>query len=43
MPVDVMLLSAAIIAVFLIFGFVLLWGDLRTRAERQIETRHKTG
>lgn len=31
MPVDVMILSTAIIAVFVIFGFVLYWGERRTR------------
>jgi hypothetical protein len=31
MPVDVMILSAAIVAVFVIFGSVLYWGERRTR------------
>lgn len=31
MPADVMLLSAAIVAVFVIFGAVLYWGERRTR------------
>lgn len=31
MPVDAMILSTAIIAVFVIFGFVLYWGERRTR------------
>jgi len=31
MPVDAMVLSAAIIAVFVIFGSVLYWGERRTR------------
>lgn len=31
MPVDVMFLSAAIVAVFVIFGSVLYWGERRTR------------
>jgi hypothetical protein len=31
MPADVMILSAAIIAVFVFFGGVLYWGERRTR------------
>jgi hypothetical protein len=31
MPADVMILSAAIVAVFVIFGSVLYWGERRTR------------
>lgn len=31
MPFDVMILSAAIIGVFVIFGSVLYWGERRTR------------
>jgi hypothetical protein len=31
MPADAMILSAAIIAVFVIFGSVLYWGERRTR------------
>ena len=31
MPADVVILSAAIVAVFLIFGSVLYWGERRTR------------
>lgn len=31
MPVDVMILSAAIVAVFVSFGCVLYWGERRTR------------
>jgi hypothetical protein len=31
MPADVMILSAIIVAVFLIFGSVLYWGERRTR------------
>lgn len=31
MPADVMILSAAIVAVFVIFGSVLYWGDRQTR------------
>jgi hypothetical protein len=30
MPADVMILSAAIVAVFVIFGSVLYWGERRT-------------
>jgi hypothetical protein len=31
MPVDTMILSAAIVCVFVIFGSVLYWGERRTR------------
>lgn len=31
MPFDVVILSAAIIAVFVLFGSVLYWGERRTR------------
>jgi hypothetical protein len=31
MPADAMILSAAIVAVFVIFGSVLYWGERRTR------------
>lgn len=31
MPADAMILSAAIIAMFVIFGSVLYWGERRTR------------
>ena len=31
MPADVVILSAAIVAVFVIFGSVLYWGERRTR------------
>ncbi len=31
MPADVIILSAAIVAVFVIFGSVLYWGERRTR------------
>jgi hypothetical protein len=31
MPVDVMILSAVIVGVFVIFGSVLYWGERRTR------------
>ena len=31
MPVDAMILSAAIVTVFVIFGSVLYWGERQTR------------
>jgi len=33
MPVDAMILSTVIVAVFVIFGSVLYWGERRTRTE----------
>jgi hypothetical protein len=38
MPVDAMVLSAAIVAVFVIFGSVLYWGERRTRDLSNAET-----
>jgi hypothetical protein len=35
MPVDSILLSAAVVTVFVIFAGVLFWGDLQTRPMRQ--------
>jgi hypothetical protein len=34
MPFDAMLVSAGIVAVFLVFAGVLLWGDAQTRPDR---------
>lgn len=31
MPVDVMIVSALIVSVFVVFGAVLYWGERRTR------------
>lgn len=34
MPVDSMLVSVGVIAMFTIFAVVLYWGDLQTRPDR---------
>jgi hypothetical protein len=34
MPSDAMLVSVAVVAVFLAFAAVLLWGDFQTRQDR---------
>jgi hypothetical protein len=34
MPFDAMLLSAAVISMFVVFAGVLMWGDIQTRPER---------
>ena len=34
MPVDAMVVSAAVVAMFLALAGVLLWGDLQTRPDR---------
>jgi hypothetical protein len=34
MPVDAMVVSAAVVAMFLALAGVLLWGDLQTRPHR---------
>lgn len=35
MPVDSILVSAAVVSVFLIFAGVMIWGDFQSRAMRQ--------
>ena len=35
MPLDSMLVSAAVIAVFVVFAVVLIWADFQTRPPRQ--------
>ena len=34
MPVDAMLVSLAVVVMFVLFGAVVLWGDLQTRPDR---------
>jgi hypothetical protein len=34
MPFDSMLMSAAVVAMFLVFGGAVAWGDYQTRPER---------
>jgi len=34
MPFDAMLVSAAVVAMFVVFAAVLLWGDYQTRPDR---------
>jgi hypothetical protein len=34
MPIDTMLVSAAVISMFLVFAGVLAWGEIQTRPER---------
>ena len=34
MPFDAMLVSAAVISMFVVFAGVLMWGDIQTRPER---------
>jgi hypothetical protein len=34
MPFDALVMSAAVIAMFLVFAGVLLWGDAQTRPDR---------
>jgi hypothetical protein len=35
MPLDAMLLTAAVVSVFAIFAAVLCWGDFQTRPKQQ--------
>jgi hypothetical protein len=37
MPVESLIVSACVIAVFVVFGAVLMWGDLQTRPKRLAE------
>jgi hypothetical protein len=46
MPIDTMLVSAAVISMFLVFAGVLAWGEIQTRAVRltvvaQFHKRHR--
>ena len=34
MPFDAMLVSAAVVAMFLVFAAAMLWGDYQTRPDR---------
>ena len=34
MPVDSLIVSVCVIAMFVVFGAVLMWGDLQTRPKR---------
>ena len=34
MPLDAMLVSAAVVSMFLLFAAVVAWGDYQTRPER---------
>jgi hypothetical protein len=34
MPFDAMLVSAAVVAMFVVFAVLLLWGDYQTRPDR---------
>ena len=34
MPFDAMLVSAAVVAMFVVFAAMLLWGDYQTRPDR---------
>jgi hypothetical protein len=36
MPLDTMLLTAAVVSVFVIFAAVLLWGDFQTRPKQRL-------
>lgn len=37
MPIDVILLAAAVVSMFAIFAAGLLWGDLKSRSVLQVE------
>jgi hypothetical protein len=37
MPIDSLIVTICVVAMFRVFGGVLLWGDLRTRPQRLAE------
>ena len=37
MPVDAMIVSAAVLLIFLVFAGVLLWGDYQTRPDHRLK------
>jgi hypothetical protein len=40
MPIDTMLVSAAVISMFLVFACVLAWGEIQTRPPRPTEVTY---
>jgi hypothetical protein len=40
MPIDAMLVSAAVISMFLVFAGVLAWGEIQTRPARVTAVQH---
>ena len=41
MPIDSMLVSAAVVMMFVIFAAVLAWGDRQTRQPQTVESQPK--
>ena len=37
MPIDSLIVSICVVAMFTVFGAVLMWGDLRTRPQQLAE------
>ncbi len=40
MPIDAILVCAAVVSMFLVFGAVVVWGDLQTRSPRGVAAAH---
>lgn len=40
MPIDTMLVSAAVISMFLVFAGALAWGEIQTRSVRRMVVPH---
>jgi len=40
MPIDAILVSAAVVSMFLVFGAAVVWGDLQTRPARLTAGAH---
>jgi len=40
MPIDAMLVSAAVLSMFLVFAGVLAWGEIQTRPARSTAVQH---
>jgi hypothetical protein len=40
MPTDSLLVAVCVVAMFVVFGAVLFWGDLQTRSEDMADSSH---
>ena len=40
MPIDSLLVSVCVVAMFVVFGAALHWGDLQTRPKHQADSSH---
>ncbi len=40
MPTDSLLVAVCVVAMFVVFGAVLYWGDLQTRSKDEVNSSH---